>query len=88
MTPHAIYNIVQRPAREAKVERFSLHDLPPTFAGDMFDLGVDIATLQHLMRHADPRTTAQYDRRPDRVRREAVRRLHIPVVPLAPKPKA
>jgi hypothetical protein len=40
------------------------------------------------MRHADPRTTAQYDRRPERVRREAVRRLHIPVVALASKPKA
>ena len=88
MTPHAIYDIVQRRAREARVERFSPHDLRRTFAGDMFDLGVDIATLQHLMRHAEPRTTAQYDRRPDRVRREAVRRLHIPVVPLAPKPKA
>jgi integrase len=39
MTPHAIYDIVQRRAREAKVERFSPHDLRRTFAGDMFDLG-------------------------------------------------
>lgn len=85
MTPHAIYDIVQRRAQEAGVARFSPHDLRRTFAGDMFDLGVDIATLQHLMRHADPRTTAQYDRRPDRVRRDAMRRLHIPVVPLATK---
>lgn len=88
MTPNAIYDIVQRRAREARVERFSPHDLRRTFAGDMFDLGIDIATLQHLMRHADPRTTAQYDRRPDRARREAIQRLHIPVVPLASKPKA
>jgi integrase len=46
--------IVRRRARKANVARFSPHDLRWTFAGDMFDLGVDIATLQHLMRHADP----------------------------------
>jgi len=85
MTTQAIYDIVRRRAREANVQPFSPHDLRRTFAGDMLDLGVDLATLQQLMRHADPRTTAGYDRRPGRVRREAVRRLHIPSVPLARK---
>lgn len=87
LSSQAINDIVRRRAQEAGVKPFTPHDLRRTFAGDMLDQGADIVTVQYIMRHSDPKTTAQYDRRPDNVRRAAVGRLHIPAVPLARKTK-
>lgn len=39
------------------------HDLRRTFATRMIDAGVDLPTVQRLMGHSDPKTTAGYDRR-------------------------
>ncbi|MFD0473741.1 hypothetical protein ACFQ0B_39885 [Nonomuraea thailandensis] len=45
---------------------------------------MDLATAQALVGHASPATTARYDRRPERTRREAVDRLRLPAArPLA-----
>ncbi|MEO3784020.1 hypothetical protein ABGB12_11860 [Actinocorallia sp. B10E7] len=49
-----------------------------TFIGDLLDTGADLATVQVLAGHASPVTTSRYDRRPERVRQEAVSRLTIP----------
>ncbi|MDQ4077146.1 MAG: tyrosine-type recombinase/integrase [Chloroflexota bacterium] len=78
LTSQAIYHIQQQRAKEAGIAHFSPHDLRRTFAGDLLDAGVDISTVQKLMGHADANTTARYDRRGERAKREAVEKLQIP----------
>jgi integrase len=41
------------------------------------DTGIDIVTVQKLMGHANPATTAAYDRRPERTKRKAVDALDV-----------
>lgn len=74
----AVYVAMAKRARQAGVNHFSPHDLRRTFAGDMLDAGADIATLQKMMGHASATTTAGYDRRGERAKREAAGRLHLP----------
>jgi integrase len=73
----AVYDLVAKRAKAAGVKRFSPHDLRRTFAGDLLDAGADIATVQRIMGHSDSNTTAGYDRRGERSKREAIGRLHM-----------
>lgn len=75
MSADAIGKIVTRRAEQAGVPDVTAHDFRRTFAGDLLDLGVDLATVQQLLGHASASTTAGYDRRPASVRRAAVDRL-------------
>ena len=77
ISPAAIARIVNKRATAGGVAAFSPHDMRRTFAGDLLDAGADLSTVQKLMGHEDPRTTAKYDRRGERVKREAVGRLHM-----------
>lgn len=47
------------------------HDLRRTYASVALDNGVDLATVQRVLGHADPRTTASYDRRAEDTARSA-----------------
>ena len=78
LTDQGVYVIVKARSAAAGVEEFSPHDLRRTYAGDLLDAGADLATVQKLMGHSDPRTTSGYDRRGERVKREAAGRLHVP----------
>lgn len=78
MTPQAIYNVLAKRADEAKVKSFSPHDLRRTFVSDLLDAGADIATVAKIAGHADPRTTARYDRRPEEVKQKAANLLYVP----------
>jgi integrase len=73
----AIYDALLKRAKAAGVKRFSPHDLRRTFAGDLLDAGADIATVQRIMGHSDSNTTAGYDRRGERAKRDAMGRLHL-----------
>ena len=74
----AVAAIVARRLAAAGALGHTPHDFRRTFIGDLLDAGVDLATAQHLVGHASPATTARYDRRPDRRRRDAVDRRRLP----------
>lgn len=78
LTVQAVHGIVQKRRAQAGVGAMTCHDLRRTFAGDLLDAGADVSTVQRLMGHASPTTTAAYDRRPAEARRRAVERLHVP----------
>jgi site-specific recombinase XerD len=78
LTPNGLYRVFQAMCRQCGIAHATLHDLRRTFAGDMLQAGVDIATLQGMMGHASPTTTSTYDRRPDAVRQEAADRIVFP----------
>ena len=71
MTSQALYLTLQKRATEAGVAAFSPHDLRRTFVSDLLDAGADLATVQKLAGHADPGTTARYDRRGEAAKAKA-----------------
>ena len=78
MSDQAVYKIVKRRQGEAGVKRLSPHDFRKTFVGDLLDEVGDLSVAQQLAGHADPRTTARYDRRGERAKRKAASHLHVP----------
>jgi site-specific recombinase XerD len=65
---------------QAGIDSLTWHDFRRTFAGNLLDAGVDLATVQALMGHSSPVTTSRYDRRGEQVRRRAVQKLFVPYV--------
>jgi site-specific recombinase XerD len=78
LTAQAVYVIFAEHAAAAGVAPFSPHDLRRTFAGDLLDAGADISTVQKMMGHSSVATTAGYDRRGERAKQDAAKKLHFP----------
>ncbi|MFQ5856021.1 MAG: tyrosine-type recombinase/integrase [Anaerolineae bacterium] len=78
LSDNAVYRMLEKRTEEAKIDSLTPHDLRRTFVSELLDAGVDLATVQKLAGHADPATTARYDRRDEATKREAVKRLHVP----------
>jgi len=78
MSTRAVGRALGRLGAAASVEAFTAHDFRRTVAGDLLEAGADIVTVQNLLGHANPNTTARYDRRPAEARRKAARLRAVP----------
>lgn len=81
MTAQAVYKMVNKRGMQAGLGDFTPHDFRRTFVGDLLDRGVDISTVAKMAGHADVKTTARYDRRPEATKRDAAAKLHFPYQP-------
>ncbi len=70
MTPQAAYTIVRKRAAQTEVDDVSPHDLRCTALSNLIDK-TDLSTAQQIAGHADPKTTARYDQRGERAKRDA-----------------
>jgi site-specific recombinase XerD len=78
MTDQAVALILQKRAQQAGIADVSPHDLRRTFITQLLDHGADIATVQKLAGHADPSTTARYDRRGEAAKQQAAALIALP----------
>jgi len=78
MTENAIYELLIKRAKLAKINRFSPHDLRRSFVTELLDKNVDIVTVSELAGHANISTTAKYDRRGEQAKKKATRLLNLP----------
>lgn len=78
MTAQAIYYMLKKRGAQSGVKSFSPHDLRRSFVSDLLDKGADIATVAKLAGHSDLKTTARYDRRPEKTKRQAAQLLDFP----------
>lgn len=79
LSPDAIAVVLRRLTRRASLPRVSPHDLRRSFVSGLLDAGVDLSSVQTLVGHSSPTTTARYDRRPEEVQRRALELLIVPV---------
>ena len=80
LTSRAVGLIVDHRRGQCRLPPLSTHDYRRTFIGELLDAGADLVTVQELVGHQNPGTTAAYDRRPGRTRRAAVDLLTLPAV--------
>lgn len=84
ITTQAVYAVLLKRLREASVivgrdlGRVTPHDFRRTFVGRLLVAGADLVTVQAIVGHSSPATTARYDRRPVEHRRKAMEALSIP----------
>jgi site-specific recombinase XerD len=74
----ALAQMLEKRRIQAGLRRLTWHDFRRTFAGNLLDKGNDLVTVQKLMGHASPTTTAGYDRRGEDAKRRGSRSLHVP----------
>ncbi len=72
LSDNAIWRIVTKRREEAGLPRLTPHDFRRTWVGTLLDEDVDLVTVQNLAGHADPKTTARYDRRGSAARSRAI----------------
>jgi len=72
-----IYNIIIRRYKECGLDRLTPHDLRRTFATILLSQGEDVFTVQELMGHNSVDTTKKYDKRGEKQKIVAGKRLPL-----------
>lgn len=78
LTTQAVFDMLKMRLGEAGIAPLSPHDFRRTLISNLLDAGVDIATVSQIVGHASVNTTARYDRRDEKTKREAADLLHVP----------
>ncbi len=77
-TVQSVFDVIATRAEEAGVRHTSPHDFRRTFISNLLDSDVDTFSVQQLVGHASPATTAKYDRRGEETKRKAISSQHLP----------
>jgi site-specific recombinase XerD len=78
LTTQAVYDMIKRRARQAGITAVSPHDFRRTFVSDLLERGADLATVKEMAGHESVQTTARYDRRGEKAKKQAAALLHVP----------
>lgn len=74
----AIVFRLKKLGERAEIKSFAPHDMRRTFITTLLERGIDVGTAQKLAGHEKIETTARYDKRDERAKREAVGVLRVP----------
>ena len=78
LVPQSIYDrLATLRVRAGLTSAVAPHDLRRTCASNAIEASRDLTAVQRLLGHADPRTTARYDRRGDAAVRAAVDAMEV-----------
>jgi site-specific recombinase XerD len=76
-----VNRILRERAHQAGLSALTAHDLRRALGGSLLDAGVDLSTVQKMLGHANPETTANhYDPRGERTKQDAAEQIHTPYV--------
>jgi integrase/recombinase XerD len=78
LSTRGVAKIVARRAAAAGVPPCAPHDLRRTYTSMLLERGADVLVVASLLGHANPRTTARYDRRGLDAKRRAAALLDVP----------
>jgi site-specific recombinase XerD len=78
MSEQSVLCVCVKRAEQAGLQKFSPHDLRRSFITHLLEAGADIAVVQRLAGHVNMQTTARYDLRGEKAKRQAIELLHVP----------
>jgi integrase len=84
LSDQAVYNMVSKRILQAGLANISPHDFRRTGISDFLDT-TDVITASNIAGHENPQTTKRYDRRPDRVKKEASKGVNLPYTSRSPE---
>jgi len=79
MPNHTPYHVLRRAQKVLGMEKFTPHDLRRTCFTNLLEKGVDLGTVAKIAGHANLSTTARYDMRDEKAKREAFKLLDLPI---------